>query len=546
MADMNILTRSQLENKLKSAGFESMLSGEYLERNVTKQFSAEDKQTYESAVKMAQNGVQHSIRNGLINLERQAHAQGYEVGYSFNEKTNEVDVILYDQQTQAEINKQNAKEFAQFKAEMPNFRLALGTDTRGTKHRMPATKGLAAHVDEVGAYFTTELEDVIEGVTDKISSVKKYKGQSGDEYRGRIRSAVTRGRESAVKSIVSTEAYSIIDDEKYYEELRHQQSAGRDLFLQTEVKTAGIIGEVAKKLDLTKTIREAHNLTNRQVAAYNRRIDALLTKYQTTYQTLGKQAADNLLRNADIWPELQMNADQVEDALKRAEKYFGSFLLMRGQIGLSSDEALQRKTIQFAGQRDMALRPMVETNRHPSQAKNYLPRANRKVNRRTEMIVPSAMQDEVDYFNAPERQLYRKALVADERDVYEAYVAAVDDAINEELEKLKKQKQNRGVDEAELRKMAEERVRKTLPVIAPSILDDMGIISASAAQSLDSVRQVAKNITKDELLKLAKSNTIQEIADMFGTSYTTIWKYLRNAGYKRKVGRPRLFNITDD
>ena len=546
MADMNILTRSQLENKLKSAGLESMLSGEYLERNVTKQFSAEDKQTYESAVKMAQNGVQHSIRNGLINLERQAHAQGYEVGYSFNEKTNEIDVILYDQQTQEEINKQNAKEFAQFKAEMPNFRLALGTDTRGTKHRMPATKGLAAHVDEVGAYFTTELEDVIEGVADKISSVKKYKGQSGDEYRGRIKSAVTRGRESAVKSIVSTDAYSIIDDEKYYEELRHQQSAGRDLFLQTEVKTAGIIGEVAKKLDLTKTIREAHNLTNKQVAAYNRRIDALLTKYQTTYQTLGKQAADNLLRNADIWPELQMNADQVEDALKRAEKYFGSFLLMRGQIGLSSDEALQRKTIQFAGQRDMALRPMAETNRHPSQARNYLPRANRKVGRRTEMIIPSAMQDETDYFNAPEKQLYRKALVADERDVYEAYVAAVDDAINEELKKLKKQKQNRGVDEADLRKMAEERVRKTLPVIAPSILDDMGIISASAAQSLDSVRQVAKNITKDEYNRLnAEANERwKDMVESGQRPTVSQEEYMTRYIAQRATGRSNLRDVT--
>ena len=50
-------------------------------------------------------------------------------------------------------------------------------------------------------------------------------------------------------------------------------------------------------------------------------------------------------------------------------------------------------------------------------------------------------------------------------------------------------------------------------------------------------------ITKDELLKLAKDHTIQEIADMFNTSYTTVWKYLRLAGYKRKVGRPRLFNI---
>lgn len=55
-----------------------------------------------------------------------------------------------------------------------------------------------------------------------------------------------------------------------------------------------------------------------------------------------------------------------------------------------------------------------------------------------------------------------------------------------------------------------------------------------------------KSITKEELLKLAKNNTIQEIADMFNTSYTTIWKYLRKAGYKRKVGRPRLFNITED
>lgn len=54
-----------------------------------------------------------------------------------------------------------------------------------------------------------------------------------------------------------------------------------------------------------------------------------------------------------------------------------------------------------------------------------------------------------------------------------------------------------------------------------------------------------KNITKDELLKLAKNNTIGEIADMFGTSYTTIWKLLRSAGYKRKVGRPRSINVTD-
>ena len=55
-----------------------------------------------------------------------------------------------------------------------------------------------------------------------------------------------------------------------------------------------------------------------------------------------------------------------------------------------------------------------------------------------------------------------------------------------------------------------------------------------------------KSITKEELLKLAKNNTIQEIADMFNTSYTTIWKYLRKAGYKRKVGRPRLFKITEE
>lgn len=54
-----------------------------------------------------------------------------------------------------------------------------------------------------------------------------------------------------------------------------------------------------------------------------------------------------------------------------------------------------------------------------------------------------------------------------------------------------------------------------------------------------------KSITKEELLKLAKNHTIGEIAEMFGTSYTTIWKLLRKLGYKRKVGRPRSLNITD-
>jgi predicted transcriptional regulator YheO len=52
-----------------------------------------------------------------------------------------------------------------------------------------------------------------------------------------------------------------------------------------------------------------------------------------------------------------------------------------------------------------------------------------------------------------------------------------------------------------------------------------------------------KQITKEELLNLARHNTIQEIADMLNTSYTTVWKYLKKAGYHRKVGRPSLFNI---
>ena len=85
--------------------------------------------------------------------------------------------------------------------------------------------------------------------------------------------------------------------------------------MQTDVKTAGILGEVAKKLDLTRTIKKARNLTNKQVESYNRRIDNLLTKYQITYQTLGKQAAENLMKNADIWSELMIEEKQVDKIL---------------------------------------------------------------------------------------------------------------------------------------------------------------------------------------------------------------------------------------
>ena len=429
---------------------------------------------------------------------------------------------------------------------MPHFRLAIGTPTKGTKYRMPSTKSLAAHIDNEGAYFTTELEDVLEGVADKISSSKRYKGQSGENFKRRMKSAVKRGKESAVKSIISTEAYSIVDDEKYYEELRHQQSAARDTFLQTDVKTAGILGEVAKKLDLTRTIKKARNLTNKQVESYNRRIDNLLTKYQITYQTLGKQAAENLMKNADIWSELMIEEKQVDKILSDTEKYFGSFLQMRGQIGLSSDEAMQRKTMSFAGQRDVALRGKVETNRHPSQARNYLRRKDQTVRRRTEMVIPAAMKDEMDYFSGSDKQLYKKALVTSEADIYDAYIGAIDDAIKEQLKKLRGQKANKGVLEEDLQKMAEERVRKNLPVIAPSVLDDMGIISASAAKSLDSVRTVAKNITKDEYNKLNAEATKkwQKLIDSGKTPKMPQDEYISNYIAKKATGRSKLSDVS--
>lgn len=542
----NIFSLGQLEDRLVEKGLGEMLSGEYLEKNVSKQFAAEDKRTLNAAVEMARRGVKHSLSLGLARVEKAAKDKGFSVGFSFNEKTNEVDVILYEGKTQQEINAQSKKEFLDFKAEMPHFRLAIGTPTKGTKYRMPSTKALAAHIDNEGAYFTTELEDVLEGVADKISSSKRYKGQSGENFKRRMKSAVKRGKESAVKSIISTEAYSIVDDEKYYEELRHQQSAARDTFLQTDVKTAGILGEVAKKLDLTRTIKKARNLTNKQVESYNRRIDNLLTKYQITYQTLGKQAAENLMKNADIWSELMIEEKQVDKILSDTEKYFGSFLQMRGQIGLSSDEAMQRKTMSFAGQRDVALRGKVETNRHPSQARNYLRRKDQTVRRRTEMVIPAAMKDEMDYFSGSDKQLYKKALVTSEADIYDAYIGAIDDAIKEELKKLRGQKANKGVSEEDLQKMAEERVRKNLPVIAPSVLDDMGIISASAAKSLDSVRTVAKNITKDEYNKLNAEATKkwQKLIDSGKTPKMPQDEYISNYIAKKATGRSKLSDVS--
>lgn len=542
----NIFSLGQLEDKLIEKGLGEMLSGEYLEKNVSKQFAAEDKRTLNAAVEMAKRGVKHSLSLGLARVEKAAKDKGFSVGFSFNEKTNEVDVILYEGKTQQEINAQSKKEFLNFKAEMPHFRLAIGTPTKGTKYRMPSTKALAAHIDNEGAYFATELEDILEGVADKISSSKRYKGQSGENFKRRMKSAVRRGKESAVKSIISTEAYSIVDDEKYYEELRHQQSAARDTFLQTDVKTAGILGEVAKKLDLTRTIKKARNLTNKQVESYNRRIDNLLTKYQITYQTLGKQAAENLMKNADIWSELMIEEKQVDKILSDTEKYFGSFLQMRGQIGLSSDEAMQRKTMSFAGQRDVALRGKVETNRHPSQARNYLRRKDQTVHRRTEMVIPAAMKDEMDYFSGSDKQLYRKALVTSEADIYDAYIGAIDDAIKEELKKLRGQKANKGVPEEELQKMAEERVRKNLPIIAPSVLDDMGIISASAAKSLDSVRTVAKNITSDEYNRLNAEATKkwQKLIDSGKTPKMSEYEYTTKYIARKATGRSKLSDIS--
>lgn len=545
-----IMNRAELDKYLAN---NIVYTGEYLETMSAKDFATANTATRKAVAEMTKLGrSEMGMKRSLEKLEAQAKSLGYGVAYDVNPKTNTVEVVLLKDK---DISKVGVEEAKKIKAEMPTFKISVGTAKRGTKSGMAAPKSYAPHITNAGTVLVTQVEESIAAVTNTLTELKnKGAYAKKPEY---VKSKVKAAQRESEKSIVTTEGYSMVDMDEWLNELNKETSNARDTFVRTALRIAGITGEVAKKGGFVDKIKKAQKLTKKQTEQYNQKVDKLLTEYAVIYTQLGEQAADEYFKQSKTLKELGITDEkEIQQRIKQVKDLFGNFLKMRSTSGLGSDETLRAKKLSFVGDRDLAFRGLVKTGRHSTQGRGYLERSEkakqRAGKRRSEIFIPKVDKDDFGYYTESGHQLYSRGLISDEKLVNEAYNKAInegiEDAINKRLSKLRQGKKYQRSSIEQRQKMeqeASERVRAslmaTLPLTAPSIMEDMGIMSESTAKEFESLRKATATLTDKEYGKL-EAQAVENYEKFSDKTKGKITKdeYIERYVAKKALGRKGL------
>lgn len=527
-------------------------TGEYIKTMTEKDFATLDGSSKDKIKKMAALGAQQSMQKSLSKIESQAKSLGYNVFYEFDKSTNEVTVVLADKQLDAK------KDYDKIKQEAPKFKLSLGEGTRGGKGRMAAPKSYAPHLIGGQVAFVTQIEETIGGISHQLSQLNRKSNSNQIQY------AIRNAQKLAEQSIVTTEGYSIVDEKKFREEMKNESSNARGTFTRTNLRLGGLIGEVVKKSNFTKKIASAQKLTKNELKKLNEKADDVVTKYVAIFSQEGEAAADAYFNSVDyLKKDFKMTEDDIKEQLKIVKQSFGDFLSIPSTFGLSGDSALQTKKFSYAGDRDIAFRPLYRTGRHSSQTRNYLERsktaAARASKRAFERFIPSIDKGNISYYKESGHQLYKRGLVSGgnikgveysaQELVTKAYEDSVKEYIAEKIEKLKQSKKYLKSNQKKQRQMekeVEERAFKSLPSIAQlGILEDAGLMSQSVSKEFESKRLVTSTISGDEYDKLKKEakEKYEKFSDKVKEKVGSLEGYQDSYVAKKALGRNRLTNV---
>ena len=532
--------------------FGDLYTGEYIEKAVAKDFATLDAASQKIVKEMAKRGKdQSSMEKSLERIEKQASSLGYDVVYDVNEKTNEIKVILLDRN-------QDKDKVSQLKS-APKFSLSVGFGKRGGKGKMAAPKSYAPHIGTEGTMLLTQVEETLEGVSTALTKLKQSKKRPDS---GRVQYEIKKAQKLAEQSIVTTEGYSIVDEEKFAEEMKTETSNARGTFVRTNLRLGGLIGEVIKKSKFTDKLNKARKLTIKETENYNAKADALVTKYAAIYSQEGERAADAYFMSAKTLKEdFKLTEDDIKAKLKEVKSGFGDFLAIPSTFGLSGDEALRTKKFSYVGNRDLAFRTLDPTGRHSSQTRNYLERSDRakriaeQKKRSTEKFIPLADASDTSYYKESGHQLYKRALITSgekgelpEDLITQAYQEGINEYISEKLKKLRGSKRyNKATADRQLE--MEENLKKKILESMPSvselgIMEDAGLMSESTAKELESVRTVTATITDEQYQKL-KDEAVERYKNLSDKAQAkvNIEKYTTDYVAKKALGRKNISNI---
>lgn len=534
--------------------FGDLYTGEYIEKAVVKDFATLDAASQKIVREMAKRGRdQSSMEKSLERIEKQASSLGYDVVYDVNEKTNEIKVILLDRN-------QEKDKVTQLKS-APKFSLSVGFDKRSGKGKMAAPKSYAPHIGTEGTMLLTQVEETLEGVSTALTKLKQSKRRPDSN---RVQYEIKKAQKLAEQSIVTTEGYSIVDEEKFAEEMKTETSNARGTFVRTNLRLGGLIGEVIKKSKFTDKLNKARKLTIKETENYNAKADALVTKYAAIYSQEGEKAADAYFMSAKTLKEdFKLTEDDIKSKLKEVKSGFGDFLAIPSTFGLSGDEALRTKKFSYVGNRDLAFRTLDPTGRHSSQTRNYLERSDRakkiaeQKKRSTEKFIPLADASDVSYYKESGHQLYKRALVTSgekgelpEDLITQAYQEGINEYISEKLKKLRGSKRyiKATADrQLEMEKNLKRKILESIPSVSElGIMEDAGLMSESTAKEFESIRTVTATITDEQYQKL-KDEAVERYKKLSDKAQAKVdvEEYTRDYVAKKALGRKNISNIEE-
>lgn len=534
--------------------FGDLYTGEYIEKAVVKDFATLDAASQKIVKEMAKRGRdQSSMEKSLERIEKQASSLGYDVVYDVNEKTNEIKVILLDRN-------QDKDKVSQLKS-APKFSLSVGFGKRGGKGKMAAPKSYAPHIGTEGTMLLTQVEETLEGVSTALTKLKQSKKRPDS---GRVQYEIKKAQKLAEQSIVTTEGYSIVDEEKFAEEMKTETSNARGTFVRTNLRLGGLIGEVIKKSKFTDKLNKARKLTIKETEKYNAKADALVTKYAAIYSQEGEKAADAYFMSAKTLKEdFKLTEDDIKLKLKEVKSGFGDFLAIPSTFGLSGDEALRTKKFSYVGNRDLAFRTLDPTGRHSSQTRNYLERSDRakriaeQKKRGTEKFIPLADANNTSYYKESGHQLYKKALITSgekgelpEDLITQAYQEGINEYISEKLKKLRGSKRYSKATadrQLEMEKNLKRKILESIPSVSElGIMEDAGLMSESTAKEFESIRTVTATITDEQYQKL-KDEAVERYKKLSDKAQAKVdvEEYTRDYVAKKALGRKNISNIEE-
>lgn len=534
--------------------FGDLYTGEYIEKAVVKDFATLDAASQKIVKEMAKRGRdQSSMEKSLERIEKQASSLGYDVVYDVNEKTNEIKVILLDRN-------QDKDKVSQLKS-APKFSLSVGFGKRGGKGKMAAPKSYAPHIGTEGTMLLTQVEETLEGVSTALTKLKQSKKRPDS---GRVQYEIKKAQKLAEQSIVTTEGYSIVDEEKFAEEMKTETSNARGTFVRTNLRLGGLIGEVIKKSKFTDKLNKARKLTIKETEKYNAKADALVTKYAAIYSQEGEKAADAYFMSAKTLKEdFKLTEDDIKLKLKEVKSGFGDFLAIPSTFGLSGDEALRTKKFSYVGNRDLAFRTLDPTGRHSSQTRNYLERSERakriaeQKKRGTEKFIPLADANNASYYKESGHQLYKRALITSgekgelpEDLITQAYQEGINEYISEKLKKLRGSKRYSKATadrQLEMEKNLKRKILESIPSVSElGIMEDAGLMSESTAKEFESIRTVTATITDEQYQKL-KDEAVERYKKLSDKAQAKVdvEEYTRDYVAKKALGRKNISNIEE-